>query len=145
MNKALTLVFFVFIGSASFAQAPDTTSKQKATGTVYFMRATNLAMYMSTFAAFIDNELVCRLDDHKYSAHELKPGKHVFTMQAGGKKNRQKNQQVELNIEAGKTYYFEPQIETGLVYNVFIQEITESAAKRLMDKYKMKHQKTCLP
>src|SRR5688500_17807595 len=110
MKKLLTILLFVFIASGSFAQDPDTT-KQKTTGTVYFMRATNYALAVKTFSAFIDDELACRLDDHRYSTHELNPGKHVFSVQAGGTKNRQKKQQLELNIEAGKTYYFESQIE----------------------------------
>jgi hypothetical protein len=142
--KKLTVILIAFlVSSFAHGQAQDSLKKDPNTGTVYFIRSSGVALLMSTFSAFIDDELVCRIDDRHYSTHQLKPGKHYFTVQSGGKKLRQKGQQIDLTIEAGKTYYIQLEVERTLVnYNVVCQEVTENSAKKLLAG--AKPQKTCL-
>ena len=85
MNKVLAILLLVLVSSATYGQKQDSIKQNQTTGSVYFIRATGVALMMSTFSAFIDDELVCRIDDRRYSVHELKPGKHFLTIQAGGK------------------------------------------------------------
>ena len=72
MKKALFPVF-LFI-SVFFVNAQDTISEKsnmkktltQDTGTIYFIRSTGFAGSATAFTAFIDDELVCKLNNKRY-------------------------------------------------------------------------------
>lgn len=142
--KKITVILIVFlVSSFAHGQTQDSLKKDQSMATVYFIRTNGVVLLMSMFSAFIDDELVCRIDRGHYSTHQLKPGKHYFTVQSGGKKLRQKGQQIDLTLEAGRTYYIQLEVEQTLVNNnVVCQEVTESSAKKLLKG--AQPQKTCL-
>jgi hypothetical protein len=87
----------------------------------------------SAFTAFIDGELACKLNNKKYSIHEVAAGEHQFTVQFGGKKSKKKAEPITINIEAGNTYYIQMVFQTGaFVNNLYCQEVTESSAKTIL-------------
>lgn len=50
---------------------------------------------------------------------------------------RKKAERVEIELEAGKTYYIQLIFQTGLIKNnLYCQEVTKSSAKTMMDKLK---------
>ncbi|MDN3677355.1 DUF2846 domain-containing protein [Flavobacterium paronense] len=121
----LLLIIAGLLTSLSYSQ--ETKAK------VYFIRSTGFQGSATAFTAFIDKQLVCKLNNKKYSIHELEPGEHVFTVQFGGKKAKEKAEPITINIEAGKTYYIQMIFQTGLfVNNLYCQEVTENSAKTIL-------------
>jgi len=125
INKILLLLIAIMLSSISFSQ--------ETKGKVYFIRSTGFQGSASAFTAFIDKQLVCRLNNKKYSIHEVEAGEHIFTVQFGGKKAKEKAEPITINIEAGKTYYIQMIFQTGvLVNNLYCQEVTENSAKTIL-------------
>ena len=140
-KKSIT-VFFIFIVTASLKDR-DRPDKKPATGTVYFLRSTGWNMTTGSFPAFIDGELACKLNNNRYSIHQLSEGTHQFSVQFMGKKSKDKIERIDLHIQAGKTYYMQMILEhKALVDKLFLEEVTESTAKRLMEK--LEEDKKCL-
>lgn len=126
-----TILFFVF-SNLSLAQETSTTTNAK-TGKVYFIRSTGFQGSAAAFTAFIDKQLVCRLNNKKYSIHEVPAGEHVFTVQFGGKKAKDKAEPITINVEEGKTYYIQMVFQSGaFVNNLYCQEVTENSAKTVL-------------
>jgi hypothetical protein len=110
-----------------------TTIKNNENAQVYFIRSTGFAGSMSAFTAFIDQELVCRLNNKKYSIHEVSPGEHYFTVQFAGNKAKNKAEPILINVEAGKTYYIQMVFQTGAFKNnLYCQEVTENSANTIL-------------
>src|SRR5690349_10397315 len=131
MKKWFIAIALVILAPALFAQGGA--KKDTTTGKVYFIRATGMSTSMKRFFAFIDDELVCKMDEKTYSIHPLKPGRHVFSVQFGGKKSKQKNKQIDIMIEAGKSYFIQMAVQQDIwTANINCQEITENSAKKLM-------------
>lgn len=100
---------------------------------VYFIRSTGFAGSMSAFTAFIDENLVCKLNNKKYSIHEITPGEHSFTVQFAGKSAKKKAEPITIEVEAGKTYYVQMVFQTGAFKNnLYCQEVTENSAKTIL-------------
>lgn len=90
------------------------------------------------YSAFINDTLVCKLNNNRYSIHDVKPGKHEISVQYYGKESKDKAEPISINVEAGKTYYIQiTQQAKGLTQRIFPQEITESSTARLLEKCKM--------
>lgn len=130
MKKSLFILSFLmtWVSLSSMAQEK---------GTVYFMRSTGFQGSATAFTAFIDGELACKLNNKRFSVHEVEPGEHQFTVQFAGKAAKEKAEPITINIEAGKTYYVQMVFQTGaFVNNLYCQEVTESSAKPVMDTLK---------
>lgn len=128
MKKSLLILFIFFTSTSLMAQEK---------GTVYFMRSTGFQGSAAAFTAFIDGELACKLNNKKYSIHEVEPGEHQFTVQFAGKAAKEKAEPITINVEAGKTYYVQMVFQTGaFVNNLYCQEVTEGSAKPVMDSLK---------
>jgi hypothetical protein len=123
--KIAPFILFFFISFTSV--------KAQETAKVYFIRSTGFQGSAVAFTAFIDQQLVCKLNNKKYSIHELTTGEHVFTVQFAGKTAKEKAEPIKINVEAGKTYYIQMVFQTGyLKNNLYCQEVTESSAKTVL-------------
>lgn len=123
----LCIIAFVLMGAGN-VQAQEK-------GKVYFIRSTGFQGSATAFTAFIDKELVCKLNNKKYSIHEVEPGEHAFTVQFAGKSAKDKAEPITINVEAGKTYYIQMVFQTGaLKNNLYCQEVTENSAKTVLEK-----------
>lgn len=82
---------------------------------------------------FINDQLLCKLNNKKYSTHDVTPGLYSFHAQWGGNKRRgDVRGDIEINIEEGKTYY----IKFNMVAKAFngyvgLLEVTESTFNKL--------------
>lgn len=119
------------------------TMSGQETGKIYFLRSTGFQGSASAFKTFIDGEFVCKLNNKKYSVHEVPVGKHECSVQFGGKKSKEKAEKFEVQVEAGKSTYVELVFETGLfINNIYCQEVTENTAINKMEK--MEEDTKCL-
>ena len=102
-------------------------------GTVYFIRSTGFQGSAVAITAFVDGNFVCKLNNKKYSVHKVMPGERIFSVQFAGKSAKESAEQIRINIEAGKSYYIQMILQTGLfVNNLYCQEVTENSAKMAM-------------
>ncbi|HNR15106.1 MAG TPA: DUF2846 domain-containing protein [Chitinophagaceae bacterium] len=131
--KSLLLTFLLIAGVFSGVNAQDSTAVNNSIATVYFMRSTGFQGSATAFTAFIDDTIVCKLNNKRYSIHIIAPGKHKFTVQFAGKKSKEKAEAVHIETEAGKTYYIQMIFQPGaFVNNLYCQEVTENSARTML-------------
>lgn len=120
-------------GQNQNGQADSTKQNSK----VYFMRSTGFQGSAQGFTVFIDDSVVCKLNNKRFSIHDVAPGTHRFSVQFAGKSSKEKAERIEIEIEAGKTYYIQLIFQSGLVKNnLYCQEVTKSSANTMLDKLK---------
>lgn len=111
---------------------------QTEQGQAYFIRSLNYVGSAVPFKLYIDDVLVCKLKNNKFSIHNLTPGQHSFSVQNTGLSNHKKSEAIKINIEANKTSYLT--IVNGA--NLYLQEVTPASADQLFKK--TVQQKNCL-
>jgi len=133
--KRIFFAFLIFLIAISFVKAQDSTKVE--TGKIYFLRSTGFAGSASAFKTFIDEKFVCKLNNKKYSIHEVPAGKHKCSVQFGGKESKEGAEKFEVEVQPGKNTYVELVFETGFfVNNIYCEEITENTAKKKMEQMK---------
>jgi len=138
MKKRLLVLAFLLASGLLYGQdqeaQPDSTGKY---GKVYFMRSTGFQGSAQGFTVFIDDTVVCKLNNKRFSVHNVTPGVHRFSVQFAGKSSKEKAERIEIEIESGKSYYIQLIFQSGLVKNnLYCQEVTKSSANTIMDKLK---------
>jgi isopentenyl diphosphate isomerase/L-lactate dehydrogenase-like FMN-dependent dehydrogenase len=142
MRKVTTLALsflFSIITVSAFSQTTDTASANAAgaTAKVIFMRSTGGQGALIPFSTFIDDKLVCRLNNKHFSTHAVPAGTHTVSVQVGGKEAAEKAAPITINAEAGKTYYIQMVSKVGLlINNLSCKEVTEDAANKVLSKLK---------
>lgn len=133
LNKNLMLTLLIALSFTSLTKAQD---KEKVeTGKIYFLRSTGFAGSAQAFKIFIDEQFVCKLNNKKYSIHEVPIGKHKCSVQFGGQMSKEGAEKFEVLVEEGKITYVELVFETGFfVNNIYCEEVTENTAKQKMNK-----------
>lgn len=99
MKGVFLVVFFM---SCSFA-----TWSQTGTGKVHFIRSTGFYGSAVAFRVFIDDQLVCKLNNNRYSIHEIPVGQHKILVEFGDRKGNLKTEPLVLDIKEGETNYIE--------------------------------------
>jgi hypothetical protein len=141
MFKKLIIVFLISLSFNTAMQAQD--GQAKETGKIYFLKSTGFQGSAVAFKTFIDGEFVCKLNNKKYSIHEVSVGKHECSVQFGGKKSKEKAEKFEVLVEAGKITYVKLVFERGvLVNNIYCEEVTENTAVQNMKM--MEEDRNCL-
>lgn len=133
--KKTILTLLVSLFFASVAAAQETSSA--GTGKIYFLRSTGFQGSAVAFKTFIDGEFVCKLNNKKYSIHEVPAGKHECSVQFGGKVSKEKAEKFVIDVQPGKTVYVQIVFESGmLINNVYCEEVTENTATSKMQNMK---------
>ena len=138
------LVFLFTLSHNLFCQDLPENNSDSENGLVYFIRGKGYAGSATAFNALIDGERVCKLNNRRYSIHEVSPGEHEFKAQFQGKKGKKNAEIVTIDIEAGKTYYIQMVMQTTFFVNDLIpQEITRNSALRVVKDDKIKLDANC--
>jgi Protein of unknown function (DUF2846) len=103
--KKLYFVLFILLTTFIHLQA------QSPKATVYLLRPVGYDEYVPYFT-YMDQVLLCKLGEGKYSVHEVEPGEHKFHTQYKGKIKSTPETELLVNLEAGKTYYISINITT---------------------------------
>jgi Protein of unknown function (DUF2846) len=133
------LLFVLLLASASISTRAqnEKADSAKQSGKVYFMRSTGYTGSAQGFTVFIDDVIKCKLNNKRYSIHEVPTGTRRFSVQFAGKSSKEKAERIEITVEAGKTYYIQLIFQTGLLKNnLYCQEVTESSAKTMLGNLK---------
>jgi hypothetical protein len=135
----------IFLAVATLAaSAPVCSFSQNKKATVYFIRETGLPGATFSFKAFIDSTMVCRLNNNRFSVHEVSAGVHSFHAQTLGKKAADYPERITMELEEGKTYYVRMvYVDKLLIDKLYVEEITANTAQ--MKLKKCKEDSNCLP
>lgn len=132
--KYFFLTVIICIGSLSLS-AQDTTANA-GTAKVYIIRSTGFGGSAVKFRAWVNDSLICKLPNNYYSIHTIAPGSYTFHATSFDKYKMQENG-FEIQLEAGKTYYFKIAIKKRAFDSyIYLQEITENSAAPLIEKCK---------
>ncbi|WP_140485847.1 DUF2846 domain-containing protein [Flavobacterium sp. GSA192] len=130
--KNIVFAILVSLIVTSFVSAQE--KENLGTGKIYFLRSTGFQGSAIAFKTFIDGEFVCKLNNKKYSIHEVPVGKHECSVQFGGKTSKEKAEKFEVQVEPGKITYVQLVFETGVfINNIYCEEVTENTAKKKME------------
>lgn len=145
-SKRFLWLFALVLFSFTTGKAQDLpeNSADANYGLVYFIRGKGHAGSATAFSALIDDQLVCKLNNRRYSVHQVAPGNHRFKAQFGGKKGKEKAEIAEIEVEAGKTYYIQMTMQMSFwVNDLSPQEITRNTALRLVKDDEIKLDSDC--
>ena len=144
MNDAVKKIIWVLIIIFSFSLSVNAQeTENKETGKIYFLRSTGLVGFYAPFKTYIDGDLVCKLDNKKYSIHEVSAGNHECYVIFGGLKLNEKAEKCKIKVESDKITYVQFFLENGsLNFRIYGEEITEEKAKEKIKK--MKEDTMCL-
>jgi len=122
MKKVLILILVITSLSANAQKAK-----------IYFIRSTGFQGSATKFNCFVDKKICCKINNKKYSVHEVEPGQHQVDVQIGGKEYKGDDEPLIIETEAGKSYFIEMTLKSGFMKNnLLCQEITERSAKAAM-------------
>lgn len=111
------------------------TAQAQEKANIVFIRDTGYFGWAVDFREFVDGKIVCKIDNKSYNTIELEPGKHSITWQPNGNtlKKAGKKIAVDVELEAGKTYYFEMGIVQKFTkYELRLDELQETTARKKM-------------
>lgn len=146
MKATLITIFLISMFMAPLCHSQDLIENTEGSkvGIVYFLRGKGHAGSATAFSALIDGVRVCKLNNRRYSTHEVTPGIHKFMAQFGGKKGKKKAEIIEIEIEAGGTYYIQMVMQASFwVNDVSPVEITRNSALRLLDEDEIELDPNC--
>lgn len=104
---------------------------------IIFIRSTGYAGSAAAFTTFIDDQVVCRLNNKRFSTHAVPAGDHTVSVQFAGKNSKEKAERITINVEEGKTYYVQLIFQPGMfINNLYCQEVTANSANLLLPKLK---------
>ena len=144
MNLSVILSLFSLLFMSNLANATETPKPIKPTSTIeetaeiIFIRRTGFSGSAINFKAFIEEDLVCRINNNRYSRHVVQAGEYKCSAQIYGKKRNENRDQVSIEIKPGEKKYIMVNMHYGFLYNeISAVEISEESALNLLSK-KMK-------
>lgn len=133
--KKIVFAFLVSLTSILFTTAQE--NEKIETGKICFLRSTGFSGSAAAFKTYIDGELVCRLNNKKFSLHEVKVGSHECYVQFGGLKINEKAEKCKIFVELGKITYVQFFLENDILsFRIYGEEIAENIAVQKMKKMK---------
>lgn len=127
MRKLVFLFLLASLGRE--VQAQDTANL----ATVYIYRGGQFTGSLSNWALFVDGNKICKLSNNKFITVKVQPGKRVISSKIGGADLFKKETMIELETEAGKSYYVACTIKQSFTRaRMEFMEVTKSTADKQM-------------
>lgn len=112
---------------------------QQDQATVIFVRPANIQASSVSFKFYINDSSFFKLFDGTYYSMNLNPGKYTIT-------TRHPYSSIELNVEAGRSYYYRPFLMAGFFSSSFEVLLIDSAqGASFVAKGKLHNMRTPLP
>jgi hypothetical protein len=138
-NTIFLLSILCFVTISTVAQSDSSKNKMAK---VYLIRATGYNGSATNMRAIVDDETVCKIANNRYSIIYLSRGKHVFHATTFVKPKAKDKFNLEVPLEAGKTYYLRMIRKTrALTEDYYFEEITYNSASPYLEK--LKEEKNC--
>ncbi|NCD71155.1 hypothetical protein [Mucilaginibacter agri] len=129
IKSLLSVALLTFICLSAYSQTP--------TGQIYFMRSTGYNGAAVNVRIYVDDQLVCKLKNNRFSIHDMAVGKHVVTVQPTGISNGKKSDPITVEVAEGKANYVNVvQRVSGYASYLSCEEVTQSSADNTLKKIK---------
>lgn len=131
MRKLLSgiTLSLLLLTAASFTK----TNPPAETATIYVYRVGQFGAAAANWAVFADGEKICKLSNNKFIKHEVQPGKHIYTAKVGGVGLLKKETELEIEAEAGKSYYVACNVKSSVTRTrMELIEVTKGTGEKQM-------------
>jgi hypothetical protein len=137
MKRILALIAIALaIVTSSFTlikTVPQSPAEEMATVYIYRVGQWNAAA--ANWAIFADEQKICKLSNNKFIMQKVKAGKHMYTAKVGGVGVFKKETEIEIDAEAGKSYYIACNVKQSFTRaRLELLEVTKSSADKQMAK-----------
>lgn len=104
---------------------------------VVFIRPAELTSALDNWVLMEDEKEFCRISNNRFVTKIAEPGKHTYSAKRGGVGIGKVKVTLDLELEAGKTYFVHCDIKTNLInVRLLLNEITKSTANKFLEKAK---------
>lgn len=136
MKRSLS-VLILFLLATTVVYSQSSTGQVSIPAKVIFMRSTGMFGVTKAYQTYIDEQLACRINNKRFSAHLVQPGEHNIAVQYSGKGLKAKTKRIKINAEPGKTYYFQLfDKPNGLLNELACMEVCPQCVDRQMSRLK---------
>lgn len=119
--------------SMSFGRTANDT-KPGDTTYIYVYRTGQFNGAAANWAIFLDGEKKCKLSNNRFMRLAVTPGKHTITAKIGGASLFKKETEVEIEAEAGGSYYVACNIKQSITRaRLEMLEVTKGTANKQME------------
>ena len=133
MKKYFILCFLISGSFSGFANEIKKPVEDSAF--IYIYRAGQFSGSLSNWAMFVDDKRICKLSNGKFIKVYVTPGKHKVSAKIGGVDLFKKETEVEIEVEAGGTYYVACNIKQSITRaRLEMIEVTKSTGQKQMEK-----------
>jgi hypothetical protein len=101
---------------------------------IFIIRDTGFVGSAGRFRFFMNDELICKIANKRYSVHKVEPGKHMIGFRERGRRLRDVDDRLVINVEPGEIVYIQLFLESGLATNLTFLEMDKYEAKLQMSK-----------
>jgi hypothetical protein len=101
---------------------------------IYVYRTGQFNGAAANWAVFLDGEKKCKLSNNRFMKLTVAPGKHSITAKIGGAALFKKETEVEIEAEAGGSYYIACNIKQSITRaRLEMLEVTKGTANKQME------------
>jgi hypothetical protein len=108
LSLAISLTRLLAFAQVPAATAPQTAEAKPAKATVYVYRYKQFVGSALAPSVFCDEAQLARMDNGRYFAVKIDPGKHTF-------RSNDPQSGLELNVKAGEEYFVRVELATGFM------------------------------
>jgi hypothetical protein len=120
---------------SSFTPEASNESKNAENATIYIYRVGQFNGAAANWSIWADGQKICKISNNKFLKVELPAGKHEFNAKVGGVGILKKETNVEIDAEAGHSYYIACNIKQSITRaRLELMEVTKSTADKQMAK-----------
>lgn len=129
----LSFISLLFLTITAFHRPPSPAADD--TATVYVYRVGQFGAAAANWSIWADGKKICKLSNNKFIMAKVQPGKHVFTAKIGGMSLLKKETEIEIDAEAGQSYYIACNVKQSITRaRLEMIEVTKHSAEKQMEK-----------
>lgn len=136
-NPKISFGIFLFIAALLCSGTSFGRNKEQAredSSYIYIYRTGQFNGAAANWAIFVDGQKLCKLSNNKFMRVPIGPGKHVITAKIGGVGLFKKETEVEIEAEAGGSYYVACNIKQSITRaRLEMLEVTKGTANKQME------------
>ena len=133
--KRILMTMLVVAGVLAGTAGHATSKPLADTSFIYVYRVGQFNGALANWAVFVDDEKKCKLSNNKYMKLAVPPGKHKITARIGGVGIFKKETEVEIDAEAGQSYYVACNVKQSITRSrLEMLEVTKGSANKQMEK-----------
>ncbi len=105
---------------------------------IYIFRGGQFSGAFTNFAIWVDETKLCKISNNKYLRVPVMPGTHIVSAKQGGIAIMKKETEVEVDVEAGKSYYVSCAMKSSITrVRLDMQEVLEKTGKKAIETMKV--------